>query len=88
MFVRHISKHLHVWKSNPKRKPLVLRGARQVGKTTLIKQFSINYKYSIFLNLEKSSDIHFFEKHTDVKRIVEALFISNNIPTDGIKEIT
>ena len=51
-FVRHISGHLKKWKENKDRKPLVIRGARQVGKTTLVNDFAKNYKNSIFLNLQ------------------------------------
>lgn len=79
MFKRTISKQLNRWKASPYRKPLILRGARQVGKTTLIKQFAQTYKQHIFLNLEKSDDRNFFEKTDDVKKIVESLFLSKNI---------
>lgn len=44
---------LKSWKSSANRKPLVLRGARQVGKTTLVKNFAENYTQFIYLNLEK-----------------------------------
>ena len=52
-FKRIIEKYLYQWKTNNKRKPLIIRGARQVGKTTVIKKFATSYKYSILLNLEK-----------------------------------
>lgn len=78
-FKRDITQSLEGWKASDNRKPLIIRGARQVGKTTLIKQFSNVYKNSILLNLEKKADLSFFEMYDDVHSIKEALFIANNI---------
>lgn len=72
------------WKGSTNRKPLILRGARQVGKTTLVKDFSKTYKKSIFLNLEKSKDVLFFENYTEISTIKDALFFEHNI---SVKEI-
>lgn len=83
-FERHISTHLEKWRKSTNRKPLVIRGARQVGKTTLINDFAKKYKYFIFLNLEKIADRRLFEEHDDVETIVEALFLTNNIPSNDI----
>ncbi len=79
IFTRKISANLKAWKANPKRKPLVLRGARQVGKTTLIKEFSKTYPYKILLNLEKIKDRLFFMLSDDVHLIINALFLEYNI---------
>lgn len=70
---------LKVWKQNPNRKPLIIRGARQVGKTTLVKEFAKSYKYNISLNLEKSADVAFFNSKLEVRSILESLFLSGNI---------
>lgn len=86
-FKRHINKELKQWKANPKRKPLILRGARQVGKTTLVNAFSKDYKHFISLNLERPSDLKYFEDYTDVKTIVDVLFLENNIATDDMTKI-
>lgn len=86
VFNRAVTKHLKEWKLNPRRKPLILRGARQVGKTTLIKQFAKSYKYAILLNLEKAADAAYFQKFDEVKTVLEALFLSNNISTNAIGE--
>ena len=40
---RNIISHLHDWSKRKNRKPLVLRGARQVGKTTLVDEFGRNF---------------------------------------------
>lgn len=85
-FRRHITAHLLTWKASDNRKPLVLRGARQVGKTTLVKDFSKTYKNSILLNLEKSRDARFFEDYEDVHTIKEALFFENNISGSEIDQ--
>ena len=44
MFKRKIYQELIAWSKDPHRKPLIVRGARQVGKTTAIKQFGLNFK--------------------------------------------
>jgi len=76
---RQIIIKLEEWKNRSSRKPLILRGARQVGKTTLIKEFAKQFKFSLFLNLEKSKDRGYFEENDDVKYVVESLFLSYNI---------
>jgi len=81
-FQREILQHLKTWKNDSGRKPMILRGARQVGKTTVVKQFARSYNQFIQLNLEKPQDSDFFEKHHDVKKIVASLFLSNNLAED------
>lgn len=82
-FKRQIEKRLIEWKNSSNRKPLVLRGARQVGKTTLIQEFAKTYNQAILLNLEKPSDIKVFNEHEEVKTIKEVLFIANNLSSDS-----
>ena len=52
MFQREIIEELQKWHQKGARKPLVIRGARQVGKTTVIQQFSGGFEQYIYLNLE------------------------------------
>lgn len=78
-FKRYVFDNLESWKTSENRKPLILRGARQVGKTTLVKEFAKSYENHIFLNLEKSEDATIFQTYEDVETLVEALFLSNNI---------
>lgn len=48
---RKIDKYLFDWKANPNRKPLIIKGARQVGKTKSIKNFAMqNYESVIEIN--------------------------------------
>ena len=76
---RHVFVELLNWKKSASRKPLILRGARQVGKTTLLHQFAESYKNKILLNLEISADKRFFTDFNSINTIVESLFISHNI---------
>lgn len=78
---RHVFSELLNWKKRMDRKPLILRGARQVGKTTLIHQFAESYKNKILLNLEIAGDKRFFTDFNTINTIVDSLFISYNIPT-------
>ncbi|MBL4655000.1 MAG: ATP-binding protein [Bacteroidia bacterium] len=83
-FKRTIENYLSDWRSSPNRKPLILRGARQVGKTTFVNQFSQSYNHNISLNLEKSKDISYFQENDDVKIIVDSLLLSHNISSRDI----
>jgi predicted AAA+ superfamily ATPase len=82
---RHLLAELNEWKYNSNRKPLILRGARQVGKTTLVKEFAKTYTHQLYLNLEKKADSNFFEQTDNVKTIIDALFIANNLHSDAIQ---
>jgi len=86
IFKRNITGYLNEWKSDKNRKPLVIRGARQVGKTTVINEFAGSFKHYIPLNLEKSGNRIFFESTDDVKSIVEALFLAHNISIEEANE--
>lgn len=86
IFKRTAEKELNDWKLKDNRKPLILRGARQVGKTTLIKHFAKSFRQSILLNLEKSDDLAYFNDYEDVNTIVESLFLSRNISRDFIND--
>jgi predicted AAA+ superfamily ATPase len=83
---RHLLLQLNEWKNKSTRKPLILRGARQVGKTTLVKEFANTYQYQLYLNLEKKADSQLFEQTDNIKTIIEALFISNNLHSDAIHD--
>ena len=52
MFTRIAINYLRQWAEKEERKPLVLRGARQVGKTTLVDLFAKDFEYYIYINLE------------------------------------
>ncbi len=81
-FERHIYGSLEKWKGSKNRKPLLLRGARQVGKTTLVKQLAKTYKHSITLNLERAAHLRYFTDFADAKILVDALFATYSIPSN------
>jgi len=67
------------WKDNSDRKPLVLRGARQVGKTTVVKMFSKEFDYYIPLNLDEKEDLKFFESNYNLATIIQLLYLRKKI---------
>lgn len=83
-FKRNIENYLNSWKLRDSRKPLIIRGARQVGKTTLIRDFAKGYHHRIILNLEKPGDRRYFEDFDDVQTILEALFLAHTIPSSAM----
>ena len=74
MFNRTIISELVKWAENPRRKPLVLRGARQVGKTTVVNIFSKHFDQYIYLNLELAEDRKVFEDFQNVETLLDAIF--------------
>jgi predicted AAA+ superfamily ATPase len=69
------------WKNKIGRKPLLIRGARQVGKTWLMKEFGKNeYTQTAYINFESSKLLKtLFTDNFDVKRIITALQIETGI---------
>ena len=54
MFKRKIYDEILKWKNTPKHKPLIIKGLRQIGKTTIVKEFGKNnYDSVIFLDFRK-----------------------------------
>ncbi len=64
LFQRHAYQQLLRWKNHRKRKPLIMQGARQVGKTHLLKTFgNKEYESIVYLNFEEDEDlINIFEQ--------------------------
>ncbi len=75
---RAIEKRLIDWKNTPNHKPLIIKGARQVGKTYTIRQFAKeNYHSFIEINFERDvSMVHLFSKTRNPSEIIELLKIS------------
>lgn len=82
MIRRNALTYLNQWKNKPNRKPLVLRGARQVGKSTLVEMFSADFDVYLKLNLEKAYDSELFETYNDISELLKAIYFYNQ------KEIT
>ena len=72
---RDITKHLLEWKSKKDRKPLIIMGARQVGKTYSLKDFALSsFSSSSYINFEEDEQLNkIFEKNLDPKRILNEL---------------
>jgi len=67
MFNRLIEKDLLKWKTSSIRKPLILRGARQVGKTSIVRKFGTeNFDQVIEINFEKKDQFAVFDKAVSV----------------------
>ena len=78
MFTRQLLSELEKWRLNKPRKPLIIRGARQVGKTTLVNQFAKQYEQYIYLNLELAEDKEPFENFTTIENLLNTLFFLKN----------
>ena len=74
MLYRKTKEELLLRLKREERKPIVLRGARQVGKTTLVRMIASQFEQFIELNLEKSEDKKIFEIASDFKELVKAIF--------------
>jgi uncharacterized protein len=74
MYHRNILSELQVWRLSSNRKPLLIRGARQVGKTTVVNDFASQYPQYIYLNLERKEDAAIFQNFTRFSTLVEAIF--------------
>jgi len=88
MFSRKIINYLTEWKNRKNRKPLVLRGARQVGKTTAVLMFGKKYfKSLIHLNLENVEHSRLFRKDVsleDFEKIIQIKFHKKIIPGESL----
>ena len=79
MFERNSITELEKWAAKSNRKPLILRGSRQVGKTTLVDGFSRNFENYLYLNFEKNpSAITLFEKEQEIDDLVAEIFLFCN----------
>jgi len=71
---RIIDKYLEAWAADKARKPLLLRGARQVGKSTAVRHLSESFTNYVEVNFEKRPEFkNVFESNLDVERIVSEI---------------
>lgn len=80
MYPRKIINDLNKWAVSSTRKPLVLRGARQVGKTTAVKMFAEGFETFIPLNLELAADLALFSEGSSISSILEAIYFLKMVP--------
>ena len=80
-YKRNIDKKLLEWKVSQRRKPLLIRGARQVGKSSAVRQLGKEFKYFVEINLESQPSIRgLFSKDIDVHRTCEGISATTGIP--------
>ncbi len=73
-YKRLIDKYLLQWANQTDRKPVLLRGARQVGKSTAVRNLSSNFQNFVEINFEKQPDIRaLFSENLDVRRIISQI---------------
>lgn len=82
-FERNILAELQRWADRENRKPLILRGARQVGKTTAVRLFSSQFDHFIPLNLELAEDREYFTRYYRLEEAIAALFFRFDIPKEA-----
>lgn len=91
---RDVLADLLAWKRSPLRKPLIVRGARQVGKTRVLKEFGrLCYENVAYFSLEKINEdvqseyAQFFELTKNPSRIVQNLSIAGNVAIEPGKTL-
>ena len=83
MFQRNAINWLREWKLRADRKPLIVRGARQVGKTSLINMFAKEFTSFISLNLEEPDDLQFFSREIPVDELFNLLASVKHVKKEG-----
>ena len=83
MFKRDAIQWLRKWKKSSTRKPLVVRGARQVGKTSLINQFSGEFDVFLSFNLENPDDKKIFSKEIPAKELFQLMLFARHKQNKG-----
>lgn len=78
---RNKIEELKEWKNSSNRKPLIIRGARQVGKTWLMKEFGKNFFQKVaYINFDDNTRMEkLFEEDFDIERIIQGLKIESGV---------
>lgn len=87
---RKIDNVLFSWKLEKNRKPLLLRGARQVGKTSAVREFAKSFDYYIeidFLNSKNIDIKELFSENSSVKDLCQKIAVIQNIPIEENKTL-
>lgn len=85
MFERIAIRYLRSWATKEERKPLVLRGARQVGKTTLVELFAQDFDTYIYLNLEEKENAELFAADYSFEDLLAGIYFKANKQQDENK---
>lgn len=86
---RDIVEQLKQWKDKKGRKPLLLKGARQTGKTWVMESFGKEYfQYVAIFNFDKTEELAgIFEKTKDIQRILKELTLFTDVPIEPGKTL-
>ena len=87
MYERELIKQMRLWSSRMPHKPLVIRGARQVGKSTLVREFSKEFDVYIEVNLDLREDADIFLRTDKVEEIWQYLCLRNHVVSDKDKRM-
>jgi len=81
---RNVMQQLIDWKQDSQRKPILIQGARQVGKTWLMRSFGKEHFQNVaYLSMDQNPRLQaIFDQDFDIDRIVEALQIESQLPID------
>ncbi len=80
-YKRNIDRQLELWHTSTNHKPLLIRGARQVGKSTAVRQLGKSFTHFLEINLEKRPELHqFFPDNINVKKTCQMLSITTGVP--------
>ncbi|MEM8582890.1 MAG: AAA family ATPase [Bacteroidota bacterium] len=79
LLYRFAEEYLHEWRYKKTRRPLILRGARQVGKSSLVRKHAQSYKELIELNLELPANRELFEGLPPVSQLVDRIALRFNL---------
>ncbi len=82
MIYRTILDELKAWKDSPDRKPLLLKGARQIGKTWAMERFgSDNFEFTAKFDFDETQELcGVFERTRDVGRLLKELALYTDVP--------
>jgi predicted AAA+ superfamily ATPase len=80
MFERNVLEKLAAWAEKENRKPLVLRGSRQVGKTSIVNMFAENFDTYLYLNLEDQRAKMLFDTEKPLDDLLTAIYLYCNKP--------
>ena len=82
IITREIITQLEAWKDETDRSPLIIQGARQIGKSWTVTEFGrTHYRHTAIFNFDKQEELkRIFEKTKDVKRILGELELYTNVP--------
>jgi predicted AAA+ superfamily ATPase len=85
LFPRAIGAELKAWMETQDRKPLILRGARQVGKTVAVEMFARHFDHFVCLNMDLAADAELFRRRLSVRDLYQAILLSQRVSVSSGK---